>query len=87
MGGHLANTGGKTMSQKRILYMSQLVSDQDKALDFYTNILGFEKGDDNPTPGGSRFLTVGLKGQEFRLVLWPGAPGRAQPAAGRIPAT
>ncbi len=75
------------MSQKRILYMSQLVSDQNKALDFYTHVLGFEKSNDNPTPGGPRFLTVGLKGQEFKLVLWPGTPGRAQPVDGRTPAT
>jgi predicted enzyme related to lactoylglutathione lyase len=75
------------MSQKRILYMSQLVSDQDKALDFYTNVLGFQKDVENPTPGGPRFLSVGLKGQEFKLVLWPGTPGRAQPANGHTPAT
>lgn len=30
------------------------------------------------TPGGPRFLTVGLKGQEFKLVLWPGTPGRCR---------
>ncbi len=76
------------MSRKRVLYMSQLVSDQDKALDFYTNILGFEKSADNPAaPGGPRFLSVGLKDQEFQLVLWPGTPGRAQAAGGRTPAT
>jgi len=76
------------MSQKKVLYMSQLVSDQDKALDFYTNVLGFEKSVDNPTgPGGPRFLSVGLKGQEFKLVLWPGTAGRAQAADGRTPAT
>ncbi len=67
--------------------MSQLVSDQDKALDFYTNVLGFEKDVENPVPGAPRFLTVGLKGQEFKLVLWPGTPGRPQSANGRTPAT
>ncbi len=67
--------------------MSQLVTDQDKALDFYTNVLGFEKDSDVPAPGGSRFLTVGLKGQEFKLVLWRGTPGRPQPVDGRAPAT
>jgi hypothetical protein len=25
-----------------------------------------------------RFLTVGVKGQDFELVLWPGTPGRAK---------
>jgi predicted enzyme related to lactoylglutathione lyase len=54
-----------------------LVSDQDKALDFYTNVLGLEKRGDYPTPDGPRFLTVGVKGQDFELVLWPGTPGTA----------
>jgi predicted enzyme related to lactoylglutathione lyase len=56
-----------------------LVSDQDKALDFYTNVVGLEKRGDYPTPnGGPRFLTVGVKGQDFELVLWPGTPARAE---------
>jgi uncharacterized glyoxalase superfamily protein PhnB len=62
------------------------VSDQDRALDFYTNVLGFEKRAENPTPDGPRFLTVAVNGQDFQLVLWPGTPGQAQPVQGRIPA-
>jgi catechol 2,3-dioxygenase-like lactoylglutathione lyase family enzyme len=31
-----------------------LVSDRDKALDFYTNVLGLEQRVENPTPDGSR---------------------------------
>jgi predicted enzyme related to lactoylglutathione lyase len=62
------------------------VQDQDKALDFYTNVLGFEKGIDNPTPGGPRFLTVAVKGQDLQLVLWPGTPGQGQPVYGRVSA-
>jgi predicted enzyme related to lactoylglutathione lyase len=69
-----------------IPYTTVFVSDQDRALDFYTNVLGLEKGVDNPTPDGPRFLTVGVKGQEFQLVLWPGTPGQAQPVQNRIPA-
>lgn len=69
-----------------VLYTYVLVSDQDRALDFYTNILGFEQRVDNPTPDGPRFLTVALAGQEFQLVLWPGTPGKAQPVAGQVPA-
>jgi predicted enzyme related to lactoylglutathione lyase len=72
---------------ERIVYTSVLVSDQDRALDFYTNVLGFELRIDNPTPDAPRFLTVGLKGQDFELVLWPGTPGQAEPAQGRLPAT
>jgi predicted enzyme related to lactoylglutathione lyase len=74
--------GGKAMLEK-VVYVSVFVKDQVKALDFYTNVLGFEKRADNPTPDGPRFLTVGLKGQDFQLVLWPGTPGQGQPFQGR----
>jgi catechol 2,3-dioxygenase-like lactoylglutathione lyase family enzyme len=76
------NAGGKVMLEK-VVYVSVFVKDQAKALDFYTNVLGFEKRADNPTPDGPRFLTVGLKGQDFQLVLWPGTPGQGQPFQGR----
>ncbi len=48
----------------KVTYVTLFVNDQDKALDFYRHILGFEKRVDNPVLGGGRFLTVGLKGQE-----------------------
>ena len=64
-----------------------LVSDQDQALDFYTNVLGLEKRAENPTPDGPRFLTVGSRARTSMLVLWPGTPGQAQPVQGRIPAS
>ncbi len=70
----------------RIVYTTVFVSDQDEALDFYTNVLGLEQRADNPTPTGPRFLSVGVEGQDFQLVLWPGTPGEAQPVAGRVPA-
>jgi catechol 2,3-dioxygenase-like lactoylglutathione lyase family enzyme len=73
------------LTHKKIAYASVFVRDQDKALDFYTNVLGLEKGIDNPTPGGPRFLTVGVKGQDFQLVLWPGTAGQGQPFRGRVP--
>jgi catechol 2,3-dioxygenase-like lactoylglutathione lyase family enzyme len=69
---------------ERVVYAAVFVSDQDRALDFYTNVLGLEQRADNPTPGGPRFLAVGVKGQDFLLLLWPGTPGQAQPAQGRI---
>jgi predicted enzyme related to lactoylglutathione lyase len=62
---------------KKVVYVALLVSDQQKALDFYTNVIGLEKRVDSPTPAGPRFLTVGVKGQDFELVLWPGTPARA----------
>jgi catechol 2,3-dioxygenase-like lactoylglutathione lyase family enzyme len=71
---------------ERVIYPSVPVNDQDRTLDFYTNVLGFEQRADNPTPDGPRFLTVGLEGQDFQLVLWPGTSGQAQPVQGRIPA-
>jgi predicted enzyme related to lactoylglutathione lyase len=65
-----------------------LVSDQDRALDFYTNVLGFDLAVDAPTTEGeARFIAVGVNGQDFQLILWPGTPGQAQPAQGRVPAS
>src|SRR3712207_2485297 len=69
--------GGTTML-KKVVYVALLVSDQDEALDFYTNVVGLEKRGDYPTPDGPRFLTVGVEGQDFELVLWPGTPARAK---------
>jgi predicted enzyme related to lactoylglutathione lyase len=66
---------------RKIPYVALLVSDQDKALDFYTNVIGLEKRIDSPTPDGPRFVTVGVKGQDFELVLWPGIPGRVKPGS------
>jgi catechol 2,3-dioxygenase-like lactoylglutathione lyase family enzyme len=71
---------------KKVAYVSVFVNDQDKALDFYTTVLGFEQRVDNPTKGGPRFLTVGVEGQDFELVLWPGTPGQGQPVFGRASA-
>jgi predicted enzyme related to lactoylglutathione lyase len=72
---------------EKIVYTTVFVSDQDRALDFYTNVLGLEKRAENPTPNGPRFLSVGVKDQDFQLLLWPGTPGRAEPAGDRIPAS
>jgi catechol 2,3-dioxygenase-like lactoylglutathione lyase family enzyme len=49
-----------------------IVKDQDAALDFYTNKLGWEKRNDNDMGNGERFLTVAPKGATTELVL--GAP-------------
>lgn len=69
---------------KQVLYTTLFVRDQEKALDFYINTLGFEKREENPA-GRVRFVTVGLKGQDLQVVLWPGTPGKADPNAGPIP--
>jgi predicted enzyme related to lactoylglutathione lyase len=75
------------MQLTKVVYAAQFVSDQDEALDFYTKVLDFEKRADNPTPRGPRFVAVGVKGQDFQLVLWPGRRGEGQSVDGRLPAT
>jgi len=75
---------------QKLVYAAVFVKDQDKAFDFYTNVLGFVKGIEapNPTAGAPRFLSVALQGQDFQLVLWPGTPGIAQRSPqGHIPGT
>jgi predicted enzyme related to lactoylglutathione lyase len=68
---------------KEIFYTTMYVSDQDRALDFYTDVVGLDQRVDNPTPDGPRFLTVGVNGQDFQLVLWPGTPGQGEQVDGR----
>ena len=82
----MTTTLGGTTTLEKVAYTSVFVTNQDRALDFYTNVLGLERIFDNPTPDGPRFLTVGLDGQDFRLVLWPGRPGRPSPGpySGRV---
>jgi predicted enzyme related to lactoylglutathione lyase len=71
---------------EKVVYTSVFVTDQERALDFYTNVLGFVKRAENAAAGGPRFLSIGLRDQEFELVLWPGTPGQPEPVGGRIPA-
>jgi predicted enzyme related to lactoylglutathione lyase len=67
---------------EKVVYVTVFVKDQDRALAFYTNVLGFEKRVDSPKSDGPRGLSVGLKGQDLQLVLWPGTPGQGQPYQG-----
>ncbi len=47
------------------------VTDQNKALDFYTQKLGFEVRTDFTMDGGFRWLTVGPKGQpDLEIILY-----------------
>jgi catechol 2,3-dioxygenase-like lactoylglutathione lyase family enzyme len=50
-------TADEGARQMRITVTSVLVDDQDKALSFYTDVLGFVKKNDLPA-GGARWLTV-----------------------------
>jgi catechol 2,3-dioxygenase-like lactoylglutathione lyase family enzyme len=55
---------------KSIAHVNVYVLNQDKALDFYKNKLGFEVGDDMTIEGGFRWLTVNPKSQpQLQLVL------------------
>ena len=65
----------------RIMYVTVFVSDQDKALDFYTNNFGFQKRADYSGPEG-RFLTIALKDQGFEVLLWRGNTGQAKTTSG-----
>ena len=64
---------------KQVTYTTIFVSDQEKALDFFINTLGFEKREENPA-GRVKFVTVGLKDQDLQIVLWPGTPGTMTPS-------
>jgi predicted enzyme related to lactoylglutathione lyase len=70
----------------KLLYIAVFVNDQAKAVDFYTNVLGFEKRVDSPTADGQRFVTVGIGSQDASLLLWPGTPGRGNGSHGMVPA-
>lgn len=60
-----------------ITHITVLVEDQDEALAYYTETLGFEKRDDVPTPDG-RWLTVGLPHTDFPQLVLMGADDDAQ---------
>ena len=64
---------------KQLTHVNVWVHDQDEALAFYTEKLGFELRDDVTVPelGNFRWLTVGLPGQEdvaLALMAVPGPP-------------
>lgn len=63
----------------RIHLTSVSVDDQDRALRFYTDLLGFEARQDVPLGNGDRWLTVGAPGQDgVELLLEPAShPGVA----------
>jgi catechol 2,3-dioxygenase-like lactoylglutathione lyase family enzyme len=60
---------------KSLMFVTIYVSDQDRALAFYTESLGLEKVADHPGPEG-RFLVVAPSDQTVPIVLWPGNPGQ-----------
>ena len=83
----------------RVSQVTLVVRNQDKALEFYTTQVGFEKKTDVTPPGSYRWVTVGPKGQDLELALWEldapvdpaqkerskhWAPGKAPPIALRV---
>lgn len=65
----------------RIKIVSIPVRDQQKALDFYTGVLGFVKKTDMPLGGGNRWLTVVSKQDpDGPEVLLEPAPNHFEPA-------
>ncbi|MEV4429904.1 VOC family protein [Streptomyces sp. R-07] len=64
---------------KNIMYVTVYVTDQERALRFYTEQLGLEKRIDYPGAEG-RFLTVAVPGSPLEIVLWPHAASAGQPA-------
>jgi catechol 2,3-dioxygenase-like lactoylglutathione lyase family enzyme len=66
-----------------LMFVTIYVSDQDRALAFYTESLGLEKGADNPGPEG-RFLTVAPTDKSVQILLWLGNPGQG-PAVDTAP--
>ncbi|MGV9770575.1 VOC family protein [Streptosporangium sp. NPDC003464] len=61
-----------------IMYVTIYVTDQDRALEFYTEGLGLEKRIDFSGPDG-RFLTVGVPGSPVQILLWSHAAAAGQP--------
>ena len=67
---------------QKLSHATIYVLDQDQALDFYTNKLGFEVRMDMTIESGFRWLTVGPKSQpDLELVLFVVKPGSLDEAA------
>ncbi len=64
------------------LFVNIPVSDQDRALDFYVNVLGFELTGDTPMGDGQRWITVQPPKGETHFVLF--TPDGAEDLVGRF---
>ena len=58
--------------------VSVQVDDQDAALSFYVEILGFTKLRDNPTPGGGRWIELAPGDESVIVTLESAVPGVSQ---------
>jgi catechol 2,3-dioxygenase-like lactoylglutathione lyase family enzyme len=72
--------GGKNILLKKVVYVTQFVSDQDKALDFYTRMLDFESASTIRRPtadhGSSPLVS---EGKTFSSCSGLVSPGKAKP--------
>lgn len=62
-----------------IMYVTVNVTDQDRALEFYTDGLGLAKDVDFSGPDG-RFLTVGVADSPVKIILWASPQASSRPA-------
>lgn len=62
----------------KVAKLGVCVRDQERALKFYTEVLGFEVIADLPMGKNARWIEVGPKGAETKLALWtpPGLEDR-----------
>jgi lactoylglutathione lyase len=58
------------------------VEDQDAALAFYVDTLGFTTLRDTPTPGGGRWIELAPGDESVIITLEPAAPGTSRGAIG-----
>jgi catechol 2,3-dioxygenase-like lactoylglutathione lyase family enzyme len=73
IGTGLANTGGSAENVRMIRgvkFVSIPVADQERALAFYTEVLGFRLITDQPFNEKQRWLELGIPGADTRVVLF-----------------
>jgi catechol 2,3-dioxygenase-like lactoylglutathione lyase family enzyme len=70
----------------RVAKVGVCVADQQKALDFYTGVLGFTVVTDQPMGPDARWIEVAPAGSPTSLALWtpPGLEGRIGTFAGIV---
>ncbi len=56
--------------EAKITVISLVVADQTRALEFFTEKVGFEKRSDVHPPGGDRWVSVAPKGEALEISLW-----------------
>ena len=65
----------------RVKFVSIPVEDQQRALEFYTQKLGFKVATDQSFGEGRRWIELKIGGAETKVVLWPGKAGEFGPCA------